>query len=226
MTGMYDQGFYDVIRQGAQCSARTAVPIIADAIGLTANHTVLDVGCGEGWWADAFARHGCRVTGLDSGHTAHRPDTFEFVEHPLDEPLPDGHWDLIVCLEVAEHLARNTAARLIREMTLRASCILFSAARPGQGGTGHVNEQPIGYWADRFYVNDWAASGALRWRLWGRDEIENWYQQNLLVAVPRVLDVDNGPFLGDLLFPPHVPTEMAAPHDVVHPILFDARRRP
>jgi hypothetical protein len=27
---------------------------------------------------------------------------------------------------------------------------VFSAAHPGQGGTGHINEQPKSYWIERF----------------------------------------------------------------------------
>ena len=34
--------------------------------------------------------------------------------------------------------------------TLQAPTIVFSAAQPGQGGTGHINEQPPEYWAQRF----------------------------------------------------------------------------
>jgi hypothetical protein len=31
-----------------------------------------------------------------------------------------------------------------------APVVVFSAAQPGQGGLGHVNEQPTDYWIDLF----------------------------------------------------------------------------
>jgi hypothetical protein len=31
-----------------------------------------------------------------------------------------------------------------------AETIVFTAAPPGQGGTGHLNEQPAEYWISRF----------------------------------------------------------------------------
>lgn len=221
---MYDQGFYDVIRHGAQLSADTAAPIIANRLDLPPNSTILDVGCGEGWWANAFANLGHRVTGVDSGRTEHRPDTFDFIEQSLTDPLPERHWDLIICLEVLEHLPPGWAQFVVDQICARTECAVISAARPGQGGTGHINEQPIGHWANMISSNGFAVSGALRWYLWGNPHVENWYQQNMLVAIPAISD---GPTVGtgEMLFPPHVPDEMAFPHDVVHPVLFDARRR-
>jgi SAM-dependent methyltransferase len=220
----YDQRFYDVIRSGARLSARTAVPVIAEQLGLRPDARVLDVGCGEGWWADAFAAYGCQVTGIDSGTTVDRPATFTFIDQSLDEPLPDGRWDLIICLEVLEHVRPGVDATVIAQIATLTDCCLISAARPGQGGTGHINEQPISYWAGLMSAAGFAVSGALRWHLWGNELIENWYQQNLLVGVPASTDADE--FLGQQLFPPVVPDQMAYPHDVVHPTLFDARRRP
>lgn len=221
---MYDQRFYDEIRVGARRSVDAALPIIAERLGLTGNETVLDVGCGEGWWADGFARLGCTVTGIDSGHTEHRPDTFDFVDQHITGILPRGHWDLIVCLEVAEHLNHRNALALVQAFKSRTDCVLFSAARPGQGGTGHINEQPISTWAAMLHEAGFAVSGALRWYLWGDARIENWYQQNMLVAIPKTVETDAPKMLGEDLFPPTIPEQMAHPHDVVHPILFDARR--
>jgi len=35
--------------------------------------------------------------------------------------------------------------------------VLFSAAIPNQGGTGHINEQWQEYWAEKFYANGFGA---------------------------------------------------------------------
>lgn len=226
---MYDQHFYDVIREGARRSVDAALPIILPLLELPDQARILDVGCGEGWWADGFAQAGYFVTGVDSGDTGQRPDTFQFLERNLMETLPTGRWDLVVSLEVAEHLRQRRAVSFVRELCERADMVLFSAARPGQGGTGHVNEQPIGYWAELFEDQGFSVSGALRWHLWGNPDIENWYQQNMLVAMKHACrefqhHFDDGGGTYVLCHPLFDNELLRRPHDVVHPILFDARR--
>jgi hypothetical protein len=53
-------------------------------------------------------------------------------------------------LECAEHLPAHRAAPLVEWLTKSAPIVVFSAAIPGQGGKGHINEQPPDYWNDLF----------------------------------------------------------------------------
>ena len=65
-----------------------------------------------------------------------------------------------------------------------APIVIFSAATPGQGGQGHVNEQPHEYWISRFESQgmfcDHERSVAFRvsWRSAG---VDFWYADNVLV---------------------------------------------
>ena len=61
-----------------------------------------------------------------------------------------GRTDVAYCLEVAEHLTPELGDRLVTFLTLVASRVVFSAAHPGQGGAGHINEEPREYWTARF----------------------------------------------------------------------------
>lgn len=209
---MYDATFFDTIRDGCQSSAAVVVPIVVDLLG---PRTVLDVGCGEGWWAKAFADvGGCEVLGIDGPGGGGALDG-QFVSWDLRYSFATAvsRADLAVALEVAEHLPERRAESFIDDLCTVAPVVLFSAAIPGQGGTGHINEQWPDYWTAMFARRGYAVSGALRWLIWSDDRVENWYRQNLLVAA-RDPQVAPSLFRGPL----------AEPHRVVHPVLYDARR--
>jgi hypothetical protein len=69
------------------------------------------------------------------------------LEHGV---LPLGRFDVCLCIEVAEHLSPEAAPRLVEGLTRLSDTIVFSAATPGQGGVGHINEQPHSYWHELF----------------------------------------------------------------------------
>lgn len=218
MASQYDSGFYDTIRAGTRASADVVVPLVIEHVKLGLEPLkVVDVGCGEGWWAQTFADHGCEVIGIDGSYVASSPLGECFLPHDISEPLPDhlaGRFDLAVCLEVAEHLPHRRAASFIEELCDLAPVVLFSAAIPGQGGTGHINEQWPEYWVSLFESFGHQVSGALRWPIWNDSRVENWYRQNLMVATSDPAS------MADLF-----DTPLAPMWPVVHPVLYDARRR-
>jgi SAM-dependent methyltransferase len=200
------------LRHGAQQSAAIVVPFVQT---LVSARTVIDVGGGEGRWAQAFAELGVQATSVDSIDPESRAPDVRHVRHDLREPfLEAARFDLAVCLEVAEHLDASAGDRLIETLCSLAPVVLFSAAIPGQGGDGHLNEQWPAYWVERFEACGYRCSGALRWRFWDDDRIESWYRQNLLFAAqdPRA-------------FPEMFATAAAEPWPVVHPTTFARARR-
>ena len=212
----YDAPFFDTISEGCKRSARVVVPILHNELRPA---RVVDVGAGEGWWAAEWARLGCHVTAIDGPGTIPHTSTSVLVDrwrsHDLNDPLPvgDGEADVVTCLEVAEHLPEERAGSLIAELCAVAPVVVFSAAIPGQGGTGHINEQWPGYWADLFQANGFTVSGAVRWRIWTDTRVENWYAQNCLVAAAK-----------PSRYPEIFDTPLAPPIPVVHPVLYNARR--
>lgn len=207
MTATYSDSFYDVIRDGCRSSAAVLVPLLLDTYMPS---SVLDVGCGEGWFCTAWAEAGVRtVVGVDGAYVDGRAaGDWTFIGADLEQPdafaeIPDG-FDLVTCFEVAEHVDPAGAERLVAELCERAPVVAFSAAIPGQGGTGHVNEQWPAYWASLFAEDGYGLVGDHRHAIWDDDRVEPWYRQNLLVFGAGL---------------PHV-----APPALVHPIIYEARR--
>lgn len=180
----YDRSFYERQRDGSAASAQVVVPLVVDLIGVPGS--VVDVGCGAGGWLAAFAAAGAAdIAGFDGG--AVPPDMLlipadHFAKADLAAPLRlDRRFDLACSLEVAEHLPAERAAGFVADLTAAAPVVLFSAAIPGQGGVGHVNEQWPEYWANLFADRGYRPVDALRPQIWRHPRMQWWYAQNLLL---------------------------------------------
>lgn len=118
--------------------------------------TMIDYGAGDGWWSHSFKRMGMEHTvafavELDEIAREFIPSGVEFMAHDLRNPLDVLHpFDLVVCLEVAEHMSKSEAHNSLLPTLAKSTgnLLLFSAAQPGQPGTGHINLQPQGYWIE------------------------------------------------------------------------------
>lgn len=192
----YDPAFYDTIASGCRSSAEVVVPLILDAYPA---ESVIDVGCGQGWWGAEFGNYGCSLAGID-GEWVRPLRILDFVEHDLTQPLPDmDRFDLAVCLEVAEHLPESRAAGFVADLCRLAPVVMFSAATPHQTGAGHINCQWPSWWAQHFAEHGYGVDGSIRWQIWTDERVEPWYRQNLLIASQGA-----------------VPNE---PLDVIHPVI-------
>jgi len=115
---------------------------------------VLDFGCGDGSWLKAFHDMGSKtVCGVELYEIANQfvPDCAQLFIHDLREPLNlNKRADLVICLEVAEHLSQRHADILCQTLVNHMKgTLLFSAAGPGQTGTGHINLESQQYWQER-----------------------------------------------------------------------------
>ena len=91
-----------------------------------AGASVLDVGCGGGILAEAMARRGARVTGIDLSEKALRVAQLHLHESKLDiryekSSVEDyaGEFDIVTCMELLEHVPQPASmaaacARLVR----------------------------------------------------------------------------------------------------------------
>ncbi|MDE2516995.1 MAG: class I SAM-dependent methyltransferase, partial [Rhodospirillales bacterium] len=173
-------------RRLGPASRYTAVVVGNILSGWVRFESVLDLGCGNGAWLRGLADGGRRsVLGIEP--EAQDPadlqiDAEHILQADLSRPL-DLHrrFDLVLCLEVAEHIDASAADTVVETCVRHGDLVLFSAAIPGQGGVHHVNEQPPEYWAEKFAAHGYAVRDLIRPLIWNDQQIPVWYRQNLLL---------------------------------------------
>ncbi len=183
--GLYDSRFFRDLTEGSASSASVIAPLAAEWLK---PRSVLDVGCGEGAWLEAFRCCGVRdVFGVDGCYVDRAKlliEETDFREVDLAQPLMlHRHFDLVLCLEVAEHIPQSGAEILVESLVRHGAVILFSASIPFQDGTGHVNEQWPHYWIAKFAQRGYHAVDCLRPVVWNDKRVRWWFAQNAMFFV-------------------------------------------
>ena len=181
----YTENFFRELQDGSYRSAKEIVPLVLE---LVQPKSVIDIGCGAGTWLSVFKEFGiediCGVDGDYVGEEILKIPKEQFLSLDLSKPFHlDRQFDLVLSLEVAEHLPPESAGIFIDSLTRLGSVILFSAAIPHQGGTQHMNEQWPDYWAKFFHHTGYVAIDCIRKTIWQNANVEWWYAQNLLLFV-------------------------------------------
>ena len=141
--------------------------LLADALlDLLGFDSVLDVGCANGFLLERFAAAGKEIAGIEASPAVRKvlsPGVAaavvvgDFAEVPQRFPRP---FDLVCCVEVAEHLDPTRSRELVTVVTGAASrWIYFTAAPPGQSGRGHINCRPHEEWLGWFEEEGWRVAG-------------------------------------------------------------------
>jgi len=124
--------------------------------------SVFDIGCALGSYLLKYKALGSIVLGCDK--------YFEFAKKYCDkEILPflfsldvEEKWnldecnkhDLVQCIEVAEHIKSESSKQFVNNVcSMSLKYILFTAAPPGQRGTGHINCKEKEFWINLFNNN-------------------------------------------------------------------------
>lgn len=172
-------------------SRRSAQAIIPYILEKFKPGSIVDFGCAEGTWLSIAKSKGVsEVYGYDDDWVMENPDLLlldpvnEF--HTLDlEKIEAGkflkdRYVMAFCLEVAEHLTDGACDRLIETLCQLAGVTIFSAAIPGQGGYGHINEQWQDHWIRKFAKHKMYPDMWLRSRIWNDARIQPYYKQNIM----------------------------------------------
>jgi hypothetical protein len=169
-------------------NASKVLSTVFEVIGLP--DSFLDVGGGAGSWCGAAKDLGvqrvCLIDACPPHQVIPELSVHEHVQADLEAGIPSqGFFDLVACIEVIEHISSPSANRLIKQITDCTNLVLFSAAIPGQGGIGHINERLHEYWHDRFAEHSFEKYDIIRPLMLSNSSIPSIYRQNLVVYAKK-----------------------------------------
>jgi SAM-dependent methyltransferase len=115
--------------------------------------SMLDAGCAMGFLVECLRDRGVEAFGVDLSDYAIAQVRADLQPHcwvgSVFEPFP-RRYDLIVCIEVLEHLRQPESEQAIANFCQHADDILFSSTPLDYKETTHFNVQPPEYWAEQF----------------------------------------------------------------------------
>jgi 2-polyprenyl-3-methyl-5-hydroxy-6-metoxy-1,4-benzoquinol methylase len=155
----YDASYYAHNLGDEPCTAespvwRAFIDQVADAIVANlAPRTVLDAGCGIGLLVRSLRERGVEAWGIDISEYAisQVPDGVReccSVGSVTDEL--DRDFDLIVFIEVVEHLPPSLGRLAIENITSHTNSVLFSSTPDDFSEPTHLNVQPTEHWVEQF----------------------------------------------------------------------------
>lgn len=167
--------------------AETAPQVVSKLDELLDFETVMDAGCGTGLYIKEFENIGKEVFGFDANIDANPPTIRD-----LRMPLNLGKYDLVFCIEVAEHIDPEYADVFVRNLVRATDKWLVMTACPPRPKSeytkvAHVNEQKKEYWVKKVescgleYRGDLVDELQEYYR--GIEGMRRWFNNDLMVYV-------------------------------------------
>jgi len=153
---IYNKKFYDEMKEIDRVTNSSKT--LADAINsFLKPKTVVDTGCGIGVYMSALEDKKIKCLGIEGSRLAIKYSVVNkrniFLADITRKINLNKKFDLVLCIEVAEHIPNSKSNILVNNLTSFGDTILFTAAKKGQGGTDHINEQPSEFWINLFKRN-------------------------------------------------------------------------
>ena len=159
MSNLYDATFHKNIQSDEIPQAKR----IAEYVHLHVKPSnIIDFGCSTGLYLQEIKQKmppNTDLVGYEFSEDAIKHAVFDNIKqvdltHPLVIQKKEGK-TLGICLEVLEHIDDQYWKPVLTNITKLCDVIIFSAAHPGQGGTGHINCRPKIDWIRRFHSLGW-----------------------------------------------------------------------
>lgn len=185
--GLYNDKFYQSMSIESLESARI---YLAYLWKFFQPNSVSDIGCGRGAWLKACNELGCKnLYGYDgswNNQSQMIDNRIEFNSIDLNKPFTlEKKVDLLMTLEVAEHIEESNSSHFVNSITDATDVILFGAAFKDQGGTNHINEQLHSFWAKLFIKNGFVPFDIFRPIFWRDSRVGFWYRQNTFLYLKK-----------------------------------------
>lgn len=184
---MYDKAYYKRHEKGSYQSALILLNYLKDFLKI---NSIIDFGCGMGTWGKAAKDIGItNYIGVDQHYYNDKYMVIEknsYIQHDLrNKFFVQRSFDLAISVEVAEHIDSVYENTFIENICNSSDIILFSAALPEQGGTGHINERPCSYWNSKFDALGYVLIDCIRPFFWNNKNIEIWYRNNCTLYIKK-----------------------------------------
>jgi SAM-dependent methyltransferase len=148
--------------------------------------TILDMGCGNGAYSMFFINEaGYKVKAIDGN-----PNTPELTQgigsvQDFTVPFDLGIHDLVLCLEVAEHIPAEFEAEFVKNLARHTGKhLVLSWGIPGQDGLGHVNCRENKYVIDLITSHGFVYMENISLDL--RTNAENTWFKNTILAFEKI----------------------------------------
>jgi len=168
---------------------RSADIVVRSLLETISPQSVLDVGCGLCHFTRKFLDSGIKdVLAVDGDYL--NPELLcipreYFRSADLTRAFDFGRkFDLVVSLEVGEHLPPECAGQFVECLVRHGKVVLFSAAFPGQGGQNHINEQWATWWAQHFRRYGYIPLDMIRPKVLDNSDLPPWYRFNTMLYAP------------------------------------------
>lgn len=193
---LYDKNFFIDSNKLKVSSAQKLAKIINENFIF---HSVFDIGCGIGLYLNEFFKLNKEVLGCDFSldGIGMSPKEFTIFYADITKPIIlNRKYDLVICFEVAEHINERYSAQLVSNCIKNGKIILFTAAVPGQGGVGHINEKPKLFWIKLFKKFNFEYNENLSRKvrtIMESDDIVQWLAKNFMCFQSRdsILHISN-----------------------------------
>src|SRR5579884_2950454 len=117
---------------------------------------VFDAGCAMGMLVESLWDRGVEAWGADISAYAianARRDMQAYCRvASITEPF-GGHYDLVTCIEVLEHMPEPEACLAVEQMSHATDTVLFSSTPDDLTEPTHINVHPLLYWLKLFAEN-------------------------------------------------------------------------
>jgi cyclopropane fatty-acyl-phospholipid synthase-like methyltransferase len=117
--------------------------------------SVVDFGCGIGSYLESAFNHNLSIKGFDISEVAQKytPEKlWKYIDYyDCTIPMYRTLCDTVLSFETAEHISPEGTKQFVKNLAMfTGKHLLFTAAPPGQEGTGHINLRPKEFWIDQF----------------------------------------------------------------------------